>query len=85
MNLHQRIIRASNLTQSATLGSRRNRFLFIPWRYATHIGFNPNLKEVGSLIRRMVELAVHHARTSTHALHIARRNSFHITDIVLVR
>ena len=59
--------------------------MLIPWRYATHIGFNPNLKEVRSLIRRMVELAVRYPRACAHALHIPWRNAFHIAHIVLVR
>ena len=37
------------------------------------------------LPRRVVELAVLHARTSTHALNVAGRNAFNVAHVVFVR
>jgi len=35
-------------------------------------GFDPDLQEVGRVLRGMIELAVHHATARAHALHVAR-------------
>jgi len=43
------------------------------------------LQEVGSLAFGVVELAVHHAGSGAHALHVARGNTLDVAHTVLMR
>src|SRR5882724_7570626 len=73
MNLDRAVatIRGGEQAQLAALVFRTEEFLLVAGLDAELIRFDPDLQEMNAVLRRRVVLAVGHARTGAHALHIA--------------
>jgi hypothetical protein len=59
--------------------------LFVAGLDAAPIGLDPDLQQVGQFVLRRIELAVHHAATGAHALHVARPDGRAVAHVVLER
>ena len=80
-----RTVRRGHQAQRAALLRRGKGLLLVAGRDAGHVRLDPDLEEMGRVLRGMVELAVQHAIAGAHALHVAGRNGTAVAHVVLVR
>ena len=85
MNAHGRLPGSRNARELTSLVGGWHRHLLVARLDAQHIGLDPDLEKMRDVFMGVVELAVLHATTRTHALHITRGNPFDMAHAVAVR
>src|SRR5438270_13518409 len=86
MNRHRSFatVARGDETQRVALLIIRVRLLLVSGREVAMLGQNPDLKKMNRVALRWIHLAVQHAGSRAHALHVAASNHRSISHVVLM-